>query len=148
MMVVDVLFHRWMTHFFPLYQPLSYVDDWQVLHLDPGRMQQTFACLERFTQALDLQLDRRKTNMWSISQQGRHALWDQGFTLVHGGRNVGAHVQFTRKHTNSSLTDRIQSVGPLWNKLRLSACGYASKVRALKCAAWPKVLAWCCRQYH
>jgi hypothetical protein len=140
MMVVDVLFHRWMTHFFPLCQPLSYVDDWQVLHLDPGRMQQTFACLERFTQALDLQLDRRKTNMWSISQQGRHALWDQGFTLVHGGRNVGAHVQFTRKHTNSSLTDRIQSVGPLWNKLRLSACGYASKVRALKCAAWPKAL--------
>lgn len=140
MMVVDVLFHQWMTHFFPLCQPLSYVDDWQILHLNPHAMQQTFACLERFTQELDLQLDLRKTNFWSICPQGRQILRAQGFTLVHGGRNLGAHVQFTKKHTNHSLAERIQGVQTLWPKLRLSACGYPSKVRALKVAAWPRAL--------
>ena len=39
MMVVDVLFHLWMTKFFPLCQPMSYVDDWQVLVADPQMMQ-------------------------------------------------------------------------------------------------------------
>eukprot|EP00435_Cladocopium_sp_Y103_P046664 s430_g13.t1 len=33
--------------------------------------------------------------------------------------------------------DRVQSVGKLWPRLRLSACAYAMKVRALKCSAWP-----------
>ena len=140
MIAVDVLFHKWMTWFFPLCQPLSYVDDWQILHLDPARMQQIFACLEDFTHALDLQLDLKKTNLWSTQSQGRQVLREQGFTLIHGGRNLGAHVQFTRRHTNSCLTDRVQSVGPLWTKLRLSACGYSAKVRAVKCAAWPKAL--------
>ena len=140
MMVIDVLFHQWMTHFFPLCQPLSYVDDWQILQLDPNSMQQTFACLERFTCELDLQLDLKKTSFWSVSQQGRQILRAQGFTLVHGGRNLGAHVQFTKKHTNHSLAERIQGVQPLWPKLRLSACGYPSKVRALKVAAWPRAL--------
>ena len=122
MMIIDVLFHSWMTHFFPLCQPLSYVDDWQVLQFKPDLMQQTMDCLERFTHALDLQLDRRKTHLWSICPQGRRVLRDQGFTLIQGGRNLGAHVQFSRKHTNCSLTERIDSVGPLWLKLRVSAC--------------------------
>ena len=36
--------------------------------------------------------------------------------------------------------ERITNATPLWQKLRLSACGYAQKTRALKCAAWPRCL--------
>ena len=64
----------------------------------------------------------------------------QGFDTIAGGRNLGAHVQFTRQHTNRSLVDRISSVSPMWTKLRISACCYSKKVRALKCAAWPRAL--------
>lgn len=140
MMVIDMLFHGWMTHFFPLCQPLSYVDDWQILLFRPDQMRQTMECLESFTHALDLQLDHRKTNLWSTCMKGRQVIRAQGYTLVQGSRNLGAHVQFTRKHTNSSLTDRIAGVGSLWTKLRVSACGYKLKVRAVKCAAWPRAL--------
>ena len=140
MMVVDVLFHLWMTKFFPLCQPMSYVDDWQVLVADPQMMQPVYECLDRFTRAIDLQLDHKKTNLWSVSAAGRGVMRAQGFDTIAGGRNLGAHVQFTRQHTNRSLVDRISSVSPMWTKLRISACCYSKKVRALKCAAWPRAL--------
>ena len=35
---------------------------------------------------------------------------------------------------------RVQSIGPMWQKLRLSACSYSQKLRAIRCAAWPKAL--------
>ena len=53
---------------------------------------------------------------------------------------MGAHVQISKQHTNSTLMARVHSVTPLWSRLRLSACGYAQKIRALKCSAWPKGL--------
>ena len=140
MMVVDILFHKWMTHYFPLCQPLSYVDDWQVLVTDPLRLQPVYACLEKFTQALDLFIDSKKTHMWSVSSVGRKCIRDLGMPLVPFDRNLGAHVQFSKQHTNCHLLQRVASAGALWQKLRLSACAYAQKIRALKCSAWPRCL--------
>ena len=140
MMVVDMVFHAWMVHFFPLCQPISYVDDWQILLMTPEAMLPAMQCLERFTQALDLLLDKTKTHAWSICKEGRSTMRDQGLDLVSYAKNLGPHVQFTRQHTNKTLVDRINDCQPLWIKLRLSACGYASKVRALRVAAWPRCL--------
>ena len=140
MMVVDILFHKWMTHFFPLCQPLSYVDDWQVLVTDPQRLQPVYTCLESFTQAMDLFVDKKKTHMWSVSAEGRQLIRAQGMPMVSFERNLGAHVQFSRQHTNCHLLKRVASAGPLWQKLKLSACAYSQKIRALKSAAWPKCL--------
>ena len=36
MIALDVVYHLWMTAFFPLCQPLSYVDDWQIFSAAPG----------------------------------------------------------------------------------------------------------------
>ena len=140
MMVVDILFHFWMVHFFPLCQPMSYVDDWQVLLTNPEALPSVFVCLEQFVQAMDLALDQRKTSTWSIATEGRAILRAHGFTTVASGRNLGAHVQFTRQHTNNTLMDRVHSISPMWPKLRVSAAPYRLKIRALRSAAWPMSL--------
>ena len=106
----------------------------------PDAMQPTFQCLERFVDAMDMYLDQRKTSTWSISADGRSSIRSQGFGLVASCRNLGAHVQFTRQHTNKTLMDRISRLTPLWPKLRMSAAPYAHKVRALLSAAWPQGL--------
>ena len=137
MMVLDMLFHAWMLHSFPLCQPLSYVDDWQVLLLDPQTMASVFASLESLTHAMDLQLDAKKTCTWSTTTAGRTEVRNQGFGTVAYSRALGAHVQFTRQHTNKILMDRVSGLPELWTQLRLSACAYQQKVRALRCAAWP-----------
>ena len=135
MMVVDILFHMWMTHFFPLCQPLSYVDDWQVLLTNPALMGSVFQCVENFTGSLDLLLDQRKKITWSVCRDGRQSLRAQDLHLVSNCRNLGAHVQLTRQHANASLMERVVGIAPMWTKLRLSASGYAQKTRAIRCSA-------------
>lgn len=140
MLVVDVLFHCWHAHFFPLCEPVSYVDDWTVLTTDPARMSEIFACLTRFTDALDLLLDGKKTFVWSTCHAGRQSLRSQGFSVETSCRMLGAHVQTTRKHTNATQMSRIQGLTSVWPKLKLSASPYELKLRAIRTAAWPKGL--------
>lgn len=140
MIAIDTLFHKWMFHYFPLCQPLSYVDDWQVIVADPLRIQGAFAVLEGFVREIDLFLDARKTHTWSLQSQGRATMREQGFDIVAHSKNLGAHLQYSRQHTNRALADRVASVAPLWARLRMSASSYTQKVRAVLCAAWPRAL--------
>ena len=140
MLIIDVAFHHWMSAFFPMCQAITYVDDWQVICSHPSFVAGAKACLDRFVQAVDLQLDNRKTFAWSIDAEGRKQLRQQGFDVKLGARNLGAHVQFSRKHTNATTQDRVQSVSALWPRLRLSACTYGAKLHAIKMAGWPRAL--------
>ena len=140
MVLIDMLFHAWHLAFFPLCQPVSYVDGWTLITTDPSAMAGMFQCLDRFTKELDLQLDLKKTCAWSVTARGRKLLRGQGFSLVSSCRSLGAHVQFSRKHTNSTQQERVSSLMPMWNRLRLSACAYEHKVRALRAGAWPRGL--------
>lgn len=140
MLLIDFAFHRWQEVFFPLCTALSYVDDWQLLCPHSSLMEGAMFSLEKFVHAVDLQIDERKTSTWSLSADGRQRLRGQGFTVVLAAKNLGAHVQVSKKHTNASLMDRICSLGEVWPRLKLSACRYHTKVRALLVAAWPKAL--------
>ena len=140
MVLVDAAFHRWQAVFFPLCTSLSYVDDWQVLCGHPALVSGARQSLDRFIHAMDLKIDHKKTYTWSISPQGRQLLRAQGSQVVLSAKNLGAHIQMSRKHTNATLMERVQGMKPIWPKLRLSACSYATKVRALVVAAWPRAL--------
>lgn len=140
MVIVDFAFHVWQRVFFPLCTALSYVDDWQLVCTHSSLLSGAKRCLDRFVEAVDLQLDAKKTFAWSITNAGRKLLREEGFTVVLAAKNLGAHVQVSRKHTNASLTDRIGTMVALWPRLRLSPCAYRTKVRALLVAAWPRAL--------
>ena len=140
MMVIDIIYHEWFRHFRPCVQPISYVDDWQLLLCDPARLPGAFAKLDELVNHLDLLLDSKKTHVWSVHTEGRKQLRAEGFTVSAYCKNLGAHLQASKKHTNSVQMDRIQTLTGLWARLRLSSCPYALKVRALKCAASPKGL--------
>lgn len=103
-------------------------------------MSAIFECLNQFVDALDLLLDGKKTFVWSTSSSGRQSLRDQGFAVVDGYRMLGAHIQTTRRHTNSTQVTRISSLQSLWPKLTISAAPYDLKVRAIRTAGWPKGL--------
>ena len=140
MLVIDVAFHRWMSVFFPMCQAITYVDDWQLICSHPSFVAGAKACLDRFVHAVDLQLDNKKTFAWSLDNEGRKQLRQQGFVVKLGARNLGAHVQLSRKHTNATCQERLQSVQALWPRLRLSACTYSAKLHAIKMAGWPRAL--------
>eukprot|EP00435_Cladocopium_sp_Y103_P041693 s394_g11.t1 len=140
MIVVDTLFHQWFAVYFPLGQPLTYVDDWQILCTDPSRMELMHQTLDRFVDALDLTLDRAKTYTWALDGASRHNFRQSGFTVLLGSRNLGAQVQMSKRHLNAVQMQRIDALQPLWSKLRLSLSGYPAKLRAIRSAAWPRGL--------
>lgn len=140
MVIIDVLFHLWHRFFFPLCQPVSYVDDWTLLTTNPAKMEALFQCLSSFTQAIDSQIDAKKTCMWSVTAHGRKLLQEVGFAVVSDCRSLGAHIQITKKHTNSTQMQRVRSLHGVWPRLRLSAAAYKHKVHAIRAAAWPKGL--------
>ena len=140
MVLIDSAFHRWQQVFFPLCTAVSYVDDWQLICSHPDHIVAAQRMLDRFIEAVDLLVDARKTYVWSISSVGRRVLRDQGLNVMLSAKNLGAHIQLSRKHTNASLMDRVRSLQPVWPRLRLSACRYHVKLRALTVAAWPRAL--------
>jgi len=140
MVILDFAFHEWQQGFFPMCTTLSFVDDWQVVCTHSSLLTGAKQCLDRFVEAVDLQLDSRKTYAWSITAEGRQRLRGEGFRVVLAAKNLGAHVQLAKKHTNASLTDRMNSMPALWHRLRLSTSSYRAKVRAILVAAWPRAL--------
>lgn len=140
MLIIDILFHEWHVHFFPLCQPVSYVDDWTILTTSPHLLEGIQTCLQRFTDALDMLLDDRKTFAWSVCSKGRQVLTDRGFKVQTSCKVLGAHVQTSLKHTNRTQMQRIDAMQAMWIKLKLSASPYDLKVRAIRVAAWPRGL--------
>ena len=140
MVVIDACFHKWMQVFFPLCTPISFVDDWQLLTCNPALLAGAVQAMNRFADAVDLHLDARKAYVWTIDPEGRKHLRQQGFHVLLGAKNLGAHVQLARKHTNAALQDRVLGMQKVWPRLRLSACPVKMKVRALVTAAWPRAL--------
>ena len=140
MILLDCALHWWMEEGTRLCRTLTYVDDWQMLLQDPNQVTHAMQNLEHFCRMVDLNLDRKKTYVWCLTGEGRQMLRSQGYDVGHGGRNLGAHLQLTRQHTNSTLQERARSLTELWDRLRLSSSPYKLKVRALTVAAWPKGL--------
>ena len=57
MMLMDCLFHRWFEHSFPRCQPISYVDDLQIVTKKPDEIPHLMAHLFRFAELVDLKID-------------------------------------------------------------------------------------------
>ena len=144
MMILDMIFHIWMEVQCPKSIPITYVDDIQVLHSEPHNMHTVMQAMRDFAQHTDLLLDEGKTYTWALSNEGRDQIRQQGFTIRHGGKVLGAHMQFTLRHTNETLTARLKGLKDLFDRLRISPSPYATKVRALRVAAWPKGLHGSC----
>ena len=140
MVGLDALFNYWVTAQFPLCAPLTYVDDWQLLTPQPESVPALLAHVERFTDLIDVSLDKGKTFTWSTSGVARKFLRQHSLGVQLQSRNLGAHVQMCKRHTNAVQMQRVTKLRRLWTLLRLSSAGYASKVRAITASAWPQAL--------
>lgn len=140
MMLLDFVFHLWFEKSFPLCQPISYVDDLQILAKLPAQIPALFDHLIEFAKLVDLTIDQRKTFVWSNSAYHRASFRSSQFKVRNQARGLGAQLQFTRKHSTQVLSARLESLIPLWPKLRSSPSPYNVKVMAVKQAAWTKGL--------
>ena len=140
MLLVNMLFHHWVSSQCPASIPLSYVDDWQVLTTKVAETIDIMQSVEQFTSKVDLLLDRQKTYAWSTDPKCRHSFKQHQVHSRNQARSLGAQMQYTKAHRAKVIHDRILDVQQLWPKLRSSLSPYFLKVRVLSRAAWPRGL--------
>ena len=140
MLLLDHLLHSWLSAQCPAVRCLSFVDNWDLLTWDPQWAIKQLDLVLQFADLLDLTVDRKKTCGWSTHAEVRAAMRGAGIVTKHAARDLGAHVAYSRQHTNAAVTDRIESLDSFWPLLRRSPSPYALKVRALRTVAWKRGL--------
>ena len=140
MQLMDCLFHRWFEVQFPLCQPISYVDDLQLMTKAPHQIPEMLAELHSFSALVDLTVDSKKTFVWSNSAFHRATFRRNSLPIRKHARGLGAQLQFGRQHSTAVTRNRIEEIQPLWSKLCHSLSPYHVKVMAIKQAAWSRCL--------
>ena len=140
MLLVDHLFHQWISFQCAPVRSLSYVDDWHVYTWDPSVALRQLDLVVEFATMLDLTVDRKKTIAWSTDAGLRQQLRDRHINVVHHARELGGHFGVSRQFTNRTIAQRIAALEDLWPKLRVSRARYHAKVYMLRAVAWPRGL--------
>lgn len=140
MLLLDELWHLWVRQSNQFAQPMSYVDNWEILNYDVASLTATWNATLKFADLLDLQIDVNKTCTWATSPALRVALRSGGFTVIHDGKDLGAHVVYSRQIRNSSQLKRFRSLNEFWKRLRKAIGSFAQKTRVIRTAGWPKAL--------
>ena len=135
----NLLNHVWCALKAPHVQLWSYVDNIEILGEDATQVTEGLQALSTFCQGMDVSIDQAKSYTWSISTEARRQLRESDHNIVHSIRDLGCHMQYTRKVTNFTVTGKCSQITPLWNKLARSLAPYRAKVRAIRSKAWPAV---------
>ena len=135
MLLLTQIWHEWIRCGNELHQPLSFVDNWEVICNSAGEVQKALDRTLDFAASLDISVDKAKTFTWAVRAEDRRQM-----QVVHDCRDLGAHVVFSLQIRNSTVTNRFRDLGSFWNKLRFVKAPYDQKVQVINTAAWPRAL--------
>ena len=140
MVLVNSLIHAFLQSKHPEVTFTTYVDNYE---LQSSTVQQTSDALQSlvgFCDLLDIQLDQKKTYRWACTAQERQMIRDARDTLVTAARDLGAHMQFDARQTNSTVTAKFKALPDLWHLLACSQASYDQKIKILRTVAWPRAM--------
>jgi len=140
MVLVDWLLDLWLSNVHGQFRLKTFVDDWQVQFHTAELMIPLWTAIQDFASMIDVDIDLGKTHAWSLEASAR-AQYRQGPVPVKlGARSLGAHQNFCRRFSNSTLLQRIRGMTKTWSALRACLSPYKLKAMALKILAWPRAL--------
>ena len=119
---------------------LTFVDNWEVVAQTVPEIDGAHTALQTFCRRWDLCLDPTKTFAWASEASDRAALRSLGLSVHHDGRDLGAHMQYSRRLTNFTQVARLASLESCWIRLRESPAPLTQKMSAIVSAAWPRAL--------
>ena len=140
MVVLTDLFHKWVRAAGLMYRPVSYVDNWAIIMQSPEHMQRACQAVDQFAHMLQIRLDARKSFTWATDSNGRKALREQGFRVLHSTRDLGAHVVYTCQLANGTTLDRFRNLDDFWTKLKGASCTIQQKITLTIRVAWPRAM--------
>ena len=140
MCVANTAFHLHMSQTGAPIRTLTFVDNYESTSATYDGLVQAHSALMDFSRSWDMPVDTGKTVAWCTAAEGRSRLRAAGFQVVLDFRDLGAHLQTSRRYSNRTQVDRILSLDDRWPTLAASHAPVAQKIRALSMAAWPSAL--------
>lgn len=140
MLAANLICHQWVAHKCSQATLWSYVDNIEITSTSAKTTETCLETLQDFARVLDVEIDQNKTYLWSIDPEERKALKSSGLLVKTWARDLGGHIQYCQRPTNSTITKKAERMGPLWQKLAISLAPYTQKLRAVLVKAWPLVL--------
>lgn len=130
----------WVKEASQLCQPLSYVDNWEVVAPSPSQLSKAIDATFDLAAQLELVVDKAKSFTWATSPAFRRELRSQGYTVKLDTADLGAHVTYSKQLRNASLVARFRNLQNFWVKLRRSFGSHALKAQVVLRAAWPRAM--------
>ncbi len=140
MLLLNQVWHSWVKTATSMALPMSYVDNWEVICHDAEGIRRSLDATLDFAQSLDLVVDQNKTCTWATDASSRADLRQGGFRVIHSGRDLGAHVVYSRQLRNATQVSRFSDLDDFWPRLRKAQGSFSNKARIIRTAAWPRAL--------
>ena len=140
MCIANTAFHLHMSLARNPSRTLSFVDNYETTSGTYEGIVEAHELLMEFSRKWDMPVDTAKTTAWCTSAAGRARLRAAGFNVLLDFRDLGAHLQTSRRFSNRTQVDRIRALDERWPMLAASHAPVSQKVRALSTAAWPAAL--------
>lgn len=140
MMLINIAMDTFMNISHPQTRLLTYVDNIEIVGRDVDNIILAVSSLQTFCDHLDVQLDQPKQLYWSTSAKERKQLRDEQIKVTYQVRDLGSQLTYCRRHANSVIRKRCQSMHEHWHRMARSPAPYTRKITSLISAAWPKAL--------
>ncbi len=137
MLGANLACHAWFRLRFPSITLWTYVDNIEITGNKVEDIESGLTGLQHFADIMDIQIDNKKTYVWSTDANDRKTLKHSNFVIKHWARDLGGHMQYTMQVTNATIATRCINMEPLWGRLARSPASYLQKLRACKAKAWP-----------
>ena len=139
MLAANLMCHAWMHVKHPNLTLWSYVDNIEFVGPNSETTKAGLTNLTRFSEAMDVLVDHDKTYTWCTASSDRKSL-KQECKVLYQARDLGGHMHYCMRSTNSTVTQKCNLLEPLWGKLARSLATYQTKIRAIKTKAWPRCM--------
>lgn len=139
MAIANLTLDRWVAHRYPTIQTWTYVDNIETVCKTGQQAQESLSSLESFCDALDLQIDPKKTYCWTTDKDQRRELKNQEIQTLKAARDLGGHMNYSKWSTKGTILEKIDKFAPFWRRLSRSPAPKFQKLRCLKVSAWPNM---------
>eukprot|EP00435_Cladocopium_sp_Y103_P038590 s1356_g10.t1 len=140
MAILNCAMHHVVTSQVSPVRVISYVDNWELQSSQPEATCAAYEAMDRFAQSLDIKLDAAKSHFWGTTAQSRKELKVRGRKVLLHCKDLGGHLNYSKRGTNYSLRARITNTKPMWGWLSRSQATSCQKLRVLYTVAWPRCL--------
>ena len=140
MLGANLICHAWFRIRYPSVHMWSFVDNLEIVSQTGNDALEGLDGLRRFAAMMDVQIDEKKTYVWSTVSHDRGIIRQSSVEVKYWARDLGGHMQYGQQVTNQTVANRCAAAGPLWNRLARSLATYSQKLRACRAKAWPRCL--------